>query len=137
MAKSATDVNKLAIGHDNEAGLERLDEIDPPLLQPYRMKGGILTEWYDGEEEERDGHRALVYVARPYDVWKFKLLDPDDVALLNTYVGPVTARIYNKTTATWGNYNARFELPQRERKWEEGSDYWAEVTAYLWDLEEL
>lgn len=137
MASSLTDHEQIADGHDNVAGLEALHEISAPLFEDYTPKGGVLTEWYDSEEQERDGLAILQNIGPAYVIWRLYNLSPAEFVLLATYVGEVTLRTYNKTTAAYTNYNAVMELPIKERKWDDAHDQWAEVGVYFFGLEAL
>jgi len=137
MTSSLSSREELATGFNNAAGLEALYLISPPLFSDYSPKGGILTEWFDGEEEERDGSGALQTIGLPYVIWRLFNLSVDEFTLLVTYTGNVTLRTYNKTTNAYTNYNAVMELPIGERKWDDGHDQWEQVGVVFWGLEAL
>lgn len=137
MATSRSDHIQLADGHDNTAGLQRLDELSAGLLAEYRVAGGVLTEWHDAESWERNGNRDLVAIGLPWVELRLFNITPEERAMLATYEGEVTAHLYDKAAAAWGDYNGVLEMKVQDSKWEPVSDYWAEVKITIRDLVEI
>jgi hypothetical protein len=135
MTDARSDWFKLALAHNNAAGLKALHLISAPLFAHYAPKGGVLTDWNDGEETERDGSGALQTIGFPFVQFTLYSITPAEFVLLNTYIGNVTGHLYNKTANTWANYNGVLELPIDARKW--GTNEWDEVGGVIYELEPL
>lgn len=134
MGSTFDDRIKIAPGFDQPGSLTPFYLISPPLFSDFRALGGILTNWFNAEEYVRDGNGLL----RPRGLPHVELiLGPritiPEMTVLYTYEGQVTARLFNKKTGVWGNYNGIFELGEESgREWE--SDKWNKVTIAIWQL---
>ena len=128
---------QIADGYDNTAGLTPLHQLSTPLFWRFYM---IQSEWHDYESREWSGSRIYVPIGRPWVVWRFFVLTPDELAYLRANFGvAVTIRTLNKTTNLWSNYNATLALPDAGdgnwATWDYGAEWWTNVRLEFRDLE--
>ena len=136
MALAIEDWVKLAPGHDNEAGLLKLAELNPPMFTIYSGPGSVLTDWHNAEEYKYDGLNTLRGIGLPYSVLQLTGISPDEFVYLTGLIGPVTAWLYNKYTATWGAYNGTLDVGTDDsRTWDK--DQWDKVTVNIRFLREI
>ena len=123
---------QIADGHDNDAGLTALAELDPPLFAAY--SDGPVTEWHENEARVWSGNRQLVPVGRAWVVWRFFRLSRDEMLhLRENFSAAVTIRTLDKSADAFANFNATLVLPDPSLGWD--ADGWSDVRVEFRDLE--
>lgn len=107
-----TDIQKIAAGHNNVAGLLPFYSLSGTLFSLYNSFA-LQTEWHDGVGAALDG--TTVHYKRWGKSWFdiiFAVLSEDERRYLETtFSEPVTVHAYSKRLKTWGNYNASLIQP--------------------------
>jgi hypothetical protein len=129
---------QIAEGHNNEIGLEDLEDIDPPLFLDFATEGGVLTEWHPYVMRERAGNGVYVEIGRPWVAWLFQRMTKDELAtLLDDYGDFVTISTLDKSDQTFKSYNATFVKPDLVDMADWDQDGWDDVRLEFHDLVEI
>lgn len=102
---------KLANGHDNEAGLEELQNLSAGLFGYY--VGGLKTEWHDFVTQILVGsRRSYAPIGLPWCDWVMFKITPQELKYLKDNFGPeVTVRTFDKGRNAFYNFNAIILFP--------------------------
>lgn len=96
---------KIAAGYNEQASVEALPELNPPLF--YRYKFAILSEWYESEGRRPTSLDYPKLIGAPHFVWVFGVLSQAELLWWRTNITrEVTAFAYNKDLSAWKYYNA-------------------------------
>lgn len=131
----------IAPGHNNVAGLKRLEALSAGLFTEYDDDiENVLTNWVDIEEREMDGDRNYVDIGLESVTWIFFRLSRAELAYLNAnFSGDVTIRTLNQQSNAYHNYNAKMtplRAGVKSGKWEADSiGGWSDVPVEFYDLE--
>lgn len=128
---------QIADGHDNEVGLEYLEDLDPPLFEEY-IGDGVLTEWHPYVTRERAGNGVYVPIGRPWVAWLFKRLTKEELTfLLEEFSDFVTISTLDKSDHSYKSYNATLVKPDLIDMASWDQDGWDDVRVEFHDLEEI
>jgi len=102
-------INMIAAGSSNAAGLKPLYALNPPLFTT--MRRAVQTEWHGFQGVALTGARQSKTWGLPWVTWSFGVISAAEYAYLQATFGPnITLRAYNKTLNTWNNYNATLTI---------------------------
>lgn len=129
---------KLALNHDNTAGLTPIYALQPPLFARYRA-GAIQTEWHAYEGREWAANHVWRSYGKAWVAWQLYALSVAELALLKTYEGNVTITTRDKGDGDWKNYNGILQVVDlnENARWRAGGGRWEFVRVEIRDLEEL
>lgn len=128
------ELEQLAAGHDNTAGLETLREIDATEFRDHSAE--LLTEWYDSESRRNDSTGFPKQIGKPYVVWVFGVITQAGYQALKAYGRNVTIHVYDKGAALWKDFNAEMIMPRLSpENWLQGR--WVNVRISFVNLEEI
>lgn len=129
---------QIADGHNNEVGLENLEDLDPPLFSEFIADGGVLTEWHPYVTRERAGNGVYVPIGRPWVAWIFQRLEKEELSyLLENFGDFVTISTLDKSDYTYKTFNATFVPSDLIDMASWDMDGWDEVRIEFHDLEEI
>ncbi len=111
-----TGINRIAIGHNNIAGLQAWNKLSPPLFKGFSF---INVEYRD-VAERMNANRRFVDFGKPATTLVFEKLDDCEIKyIMDTFFGGgsnadclVTIKAENRNTRTWGYYNATMKRPR-------------------------
>lgn len=105
--------HEFAVGNNNIAGLQRLDELSPPLLRRYRLD--LKIQWHGFESRRDTATGGLQVVGLPWIEATLAVIEEAEAAAINLLAtdetAPVTVQTYNATARAWQRFNGQIERP--------------------------
>lgn len=127
---------RIAIGH-NQVPVN-LENISPPLFKEYAGTEVLMTDYRDYVSRELDGDRQWITVGLPWVRWTFFRLSRAELALLETYEGPVSIRQLDQRDNVYRLFNGSAKSPEvgsNEAQFSHDAlDGFADVTLDIFDL---
>lgn len=113
-----TGINRIAIGHNNIAGLVAWNKLSPPLFRGF----SFINVEYSEPVERMNADRRFVDFGKASTTLIFEKLDDCEIKyIMNTFFAGgvnadclVTIKAENRATRTWGYYNATMKRPRIE-----------------------
>lgn len=133
-----TGINKIAVGHNNIVGLKAWNKLNPPLFKGF----SFINVEYKEPTERMNASRRYVDFGKPSTVLVFETLDDCEIKyIMDTFFASgvnadclVTIKTENRSTRTWGYYNATMKRPRIETTMNDSNSGVNDVKIELMDI---
>lgn len=128
----AITLEKIAAGHDNDAGLATIRNLDDAFKIRGLYRFPILKMW-SGESGRRADSRGIPKdYGRQSTGWFFRVLTVEQAQVLRALEGDVTLYDLDKPEGDWKYFNATMYLDRlTPEKWDNRGGVWVEIVAHF------